>query len=218
MVNNQVQISVLMAVYNTNFSLVKRAVDSVLNQTYPHFEIIIIDDGSNNQCLWKLIEYVQLFEDKISFLQHKNIGQSKSINRGVQNSKGKYITILDADDEYENNHLELCLNQMENYDLIASTTKTIVENENDFFVSDKHDTTKLIHVDDCILFATLFGKKEIFEKIKFEDKYAADAHFYESATRFFTTAKLDLRTYIYYRNNPNSITAKMKQKNDALVL
>ncbi len=218
MLNNKVEVSVLMAVYNTNFSLVKRAVDSVLNQTYPNFEIIIIDDGSNNQCLWKLIEYVQLFEDKISFLQHKNIGQSKSINRGVQNSKGKYITILDADDEYENNHLELCLNQMENYDLIASTTQTIVENETDFFVSDKHDTSKLIHVDDCILFATLFGKKEIFEKIKFEDKYAADAHFYESASHFFNTSKIDLRTYKYYRNNPDSITAKMKQKNNALVI
>jgi glycosyltransferase involved in cell wall biosynthesis len=209
---NKVDISVLVSVYNTDFSLVKRALDSVLRQSHQHFEIIVIDDGSNIECLEKLMQYVQLHQHKISFLQHKNIGQSKSINRGIGYSKGKYITILDADDEYENNHLQLCLNQMKKYDLIASTTKTIVDTENDYFVTDKFDSTKLIHVDNCILFATLFGKKEVFEKVKFEDKYGADAHFYELATALFSTAKIDLRTYIYYRNNPLSITAKMKEK------
>ncbi len=217
MLTNNIDISVLMAVFNTDFNLVKRALDSVLIQSYQHFEIIVIDDGSDIQCLQKLVEYVQWHQHKISFLQHKNIGQSKSINRAIEHSKGKYITILDADDEYENNHLQLCLNQMKKYDLIASTTKTIVDTEKDYFVSDKYDATKLIHVDNCILFATLFGKKDVFEKVKFEDKYAADAHFYELASTLFSTAKIDLRTYIYYRNNPHSITAKMKEKSLACI-
>jgi glycosyltransferase involved in cell wall biosynthesis len=213
MIENAGLVSVLMAVYNTNFNIVKRALDSVLNQTYPYFEIIVLDDGSDNECLHKLISYTQFHQDKITFLQHENIGQSLSINRGIANSKGDFITILDADDEYESHHLEFCLKEMERYDLIASTTKTIVNSDADYFVSDKHDNTKLIHVDDCILFATLFGRKEVFTKVQFEDKYAADAYFYEMAAEQFEVGKVDLRTYIYYRNNPESITALMKERN-----
>jgi glycosyltransferase involved in cell wall biosynthesis len=213
MIENEGVVSILMAVYNTNFNLVKRALDSILNQTYPFFEIIVLDDGSDIECLHKLIAYTQLHQNKITFLQHENIGQSLSINRGIASCKGKYITILDADDEYENNHIELCLNEMKQYDLIASTTKTIVNSDADYFVSDKHDASKLIHVDDCILFATLFGKRVVFDKVKFEDKYAADAHFYEMAAEIFIVGKVDLRTYIYYRNNPDSITALMKERN-----
>jgi glycosyltransferase involved in cell wall biosynthesis len=146
------------------------------------------------------------------------MGQSKSINRGIAHSKGGYITILDADDTYKPNHLELCVEQMQYYDLIASTTTTIVATNADYYVSDKHNHSKLIHVDDCILFATLFGKKKVFTTLKFEDKYAADAHFYESAQEIFNVKKLNFRTYNYYRNQPNSITAKMKIKHGSEAL
>jgi glycosyltransferase involved in cell wall biosynthesis len=205
-----ITISVLMAVYNTEFLRVKRAIDSVLAQTYIDFELIILDDGSDNDTHDELINYAQLYQHKITYMQHENIGQSKSINRGIANSKGEYITILDADDEYKPNHLALCIEQMKLYDLIASTTTTIVDDETDYYVTDKHDASKLIHVDDCILFATLFGKKEVFTTLKFEDKYAADAYFYERADEHFMVKKVDLRSYVYYRNNPDSITAKMK--------
>ncbi len=212
MIENKYTISVLMAVFNTNFLLIKRAIDSVLAQTYSNFELIVIDDGSDNDTYNEIVNYAQLHQHKISYLQHENIGQSKSINRGITYSKGKYITILDADDEYKPNHLAMCMEQMNKYDLIASTTTTIVNDEADYFVTDKHDSAKLIHVDECILFATLFGKKEVFTTLKFEDKYAADAYFYERADEHFLVNKVNLRTYIYYRNNPSSITGKMKAK------
>jgi hypothetical protein len=101
---------------------------------------------------------------------------------------------------------------MKSLDLIASTTETIVNHESDYYVPDRFDTNKVIHVDDCILFATLFGKKEVFTSLNFKDMYAADAHFYERAEQQFMVQKLDLRTYIYYRNNPDSLTAKVKRE------
>jgi glycosyltransferase involved in cell wall biosynthesis len=214
MIREEALVSILMAVYNTKFKLVKRAIDSVLAQTYKNIEIVLLDDGSNNECLQQLVNYAAVHKSKITFVQHKNVGQSISINRGIAISKGKYITILDADDEYEINHVVNCLAQMEVFDLIASTTKTIVNTEADYFVPDKYNHSKLIHVDDCILFATLFGKKEVFEKIQFENKYAADAHFFELASEKYKVGKLNLRTYIYYRNNETSLTAVLKTKNE----
>lgn len=209
-------ISVLIAVYNTAFNLVKRAIDSVLSQDFSEVEIILIDDGSNNDTRNQLVNFTKLLQGKITYLRHTNCGQSKSINRGILNSNGKYIAILDADDEYQTNYLSSCLQQMKNADLIASTTTTIVDKEEDYYVPDKYDNSQLIHVDDCVLFATLFGKKEVFTRLQFKDIYAADAHFFEEAACYFRVKKVDLRSYIYYRNIPGSICTNLKIKNTAV--
>lgn len=211
-----ITISVLMSVYNTGIELVKRAIESVLIQDFQDFELIIIDDGSESETHIQLLEYVEKILHEVIYIRHRNRGQSLSINRGILNSKGKYIAILDADDEFKPNHLSSCLEKLANFDLIASTTDTIVDEDADYFVPDKVDFDRLIHVDDCILFATLFGKREVFESIGFESIYAADAHFFEQAAKRFMVKKVDLRTYIYYRNNPDSVCSTLKRETQLL--
>jgi glycosyltransferase involved in cell wall biosynthesis len=211
--SKKVKVSVLMSVFNTNFSYTKRAIDSVLKQDFQDFELIIIDDGSKGNNRESLMDYVEKHEDKISYIRHSNRGQSESINRGVLYSKGKYITIIDSDDEYKSNHLSTCLSEIKELDLICSTTETIVDNDNDYYVPDKNDQTKLIHLDEVILFGTLFGRKKVFASIKFRTGFAADADFYEKASKLFRVKKLDLRTYVYHRNIPNSICATIKKAN-----
>ncbi len=202
-----------MSVYNTPFNFVKRAIDSVLNQEFNDFELIIIDDGSDNNTQNEILNYAIQHEDKITYLRHKNCSQSESINKGILVSNGKYITVIDADDEYKPSHLQTCLSEIKNLDLIASTTETIVNKESDYYVPDRFNNSEVVHVDDCILFATLFGKKEVFKSLNFHNMYGADAHFYERAEQQFMVKKLDLRTYIYYRNNPDSHTARVKIEN-----
>ncbi len=207
---NSTNINVLMATYNTPYQMVKRAIDSVLNQDYQNFELIIIDDGNNVSDSKKILAYASNFDDKISYFRHKNRGQSYSINRAIQLCNSAYISIIDSDDEYKPNHLSTCLKAMETNDLIATQTETIVAGVEDYYVPDKYNNSQNIHVDDCILFATLFGKIEIFKTIFFENKYAADSAFFEAASKIYKVSKLDTRTYIYYRNHLNSITAKLK--------
>jgi len=209
----KVKISVLMAVYNTEFAFIKRAIDSVLNQDFQDFELIIIDDGGTNDSRAQMLQYAEQHEDKIIYVRHSNRGQSKSIDRGVLNSIGEFITILDSDDEYKPNHLSACLQEIDGLDLICSTTETIVDSENDYYVPDKNDQTKLIHLDEVILFGTLFGRRKVFTSLDFRSGFAADAHFYEQATQLFRVKKLDLRTYVYHRNIPNSICATIKKAN-----
>ncbi|MEN9973763.1 MAG: hypothetical protein RIS20_2110 [Bacteroidota bacterium] len=209
----QVKISVLMAVFNTDFSYIKRAIDSVLNQDFQDFELLIIDDGSTQNNREALMQYVEQHENKIIYIRHSNRGQSASINRGVLYSMGDYITILDSDDQYKPNHLTECLKEVENVDLICSTTETIVDTAEDYYVPDKNDQTKLIHLDEVILFGTLFGIKKVFTSIDFRNGFAADADFYEKAGTQFRVKKADLRTYIYHRNMPNSICATIKKAN-----
>ena len=98
-----------MTVFNTDFFYTKRAIDSVLQQDFQDFELIIIDDGSKENNRESLLNYVEKHENKISYIRHSNRGQSESINRGVLYSQGEYITIIDSDDEYKPNHLSTCL-------------------------------------------------------------------------------------------------------------
>ena len=210
---NQVKVSVLMTVYNTNYSYTKRAIDSVLKQDFQDFELIVIDDGSKENDREALMAYIEKNEDKISYIRHMNRGQSESINRGVLYSLGEYITMIDSDDEYKQNHLSSCLMEINELDLICSTSETIVDNDNDYYVPDKNDLSKLIHLDEATLFGTLFGRKKVFTSIEFKTGFAADADFYERATKLFSVKKMDLRTYIYHRNIPNSICARTKKAN-----
>lgn len=212
-ISQKLKVSVLMTVFNTNLIYTKRAIDSVLKQDFQDFELIIIDDGSKENNRESLMDYVEQYEDKITYIRHSNRGQSASVNRGVLYSQGEYITILDSDDEYKPNHLSTCLREINDADLICSTTETIVDSDNDYYVPDKNDQTKLIHLDEVIMFGTLFGLKKVFTSIDFKTGFAADSDFYEQATQLFNVKKLDLRTYVYHRNIPNSICAKIKKAN-----
>jgi len=88
-------ISVLIAVYNAE-ETIKAAIESILTQTYQDFEIIVIDDGSTDNTV-KIIE--SLNDVRISIYKNsENLGQIKSLNRGVEYCKGKYIARTDADD------------------------------------------------------------------------------------------------------------------------
>jgi glycosyltransferase involved in cell wall biosynthesis len=207
-----IKISVLMAVYNTEFHFIKRAIDSVLEQDFQDFELIIIDDGSKGNDRKSLLEYVEKHEDKIVYIRHSNRGQAKSINRGVLISVGEFITILDSDDEYKPFHLSSCLQEMENVDLICSTAETVVNSSDDYFVPDKNDLSKPIHLDDAVLFGTLFGHQKVFKSIDFEGGFAADSAFYERAQIQFRAKKVFQKSYIYYRNNPNSTCAVLKRE------
>ena len=202
-----------MAVYNTDFSYIKRAIDSVMCQDFQDFELIVIDDGSKDNDRTALLQYVEKYEDKIVYIRQRNHGQSEAMNRGVLISSGTFITILDGDDEYKPHHLGACLKEVADVDLICSTTETIVDTNDDYYVPDKDDLTKLIHLDETVLFGTLFGRKKVFSSLSFKSGFAADADFYERANTLFNVKKVDLRTYVYHRNIPNSICATMKKEN-----
>src|SRR5690625_5271022 len=94
-------ISVVIPLYNKE-KHISRAVNSVLNQTYKNFELIIIDDGSTDGSL----AVVEKFDDsRIKVFTFKNNGVSVARNLGIEKAKYSYIAFLDADDEWEENFL-----------------------------------------------------------------------------------------------------------------
>lgn len=96
-------ISVVIPLYN-KAQYIEKTINSVLNQTYDHFEIVIVDDGSTDESVNVIKKTFD--SDKIRLSQKENGGPSSARNRGVLESKGDWIVFLDADDILLPNALE----------------------------------------------------------------------------------------------------------------
>lgn len=128
-------ISVIIPLYNKG-RIIERTVKSVLNQTYPHFELIIVDDGSTDNS----VAVVKQFDDeRIQLIQQPNAGPSAARNKGVQNAQTDWIVFLDGDDEllhealfhfaelrnkYNKASIYNCRSNIRHKDKLSSTTIT----------------------------------------------------------------------------------------------
>ncbi|WP_294876642.1 glycosyltransferase family 2 protein [Sulfurospirillum sp. SCADC] len=104
--------SIIIPCYNSEFTIL-RTLESVINQTYQHYEIIIIDDGSVDQTRSVVEEFFEGQKQSYQYLYQENTGPSAARNKGIKNSKGEYIAFLDADDVWHPEKLELCLKVFE---------------------------------------------------------------------------------------------------------
>lgn len=90
-------VSVIVSSYNRPPSIVMRAVNSALKQTYPNIEIIVVDDSTSSYPLRNEVERaIRSVSDQVSYIKHqKNEGACAARNTGLQNSKGYFVAFLD---------------------------------------------------------------------------------------------------------------------------
>ncbi len=115
--------TVIMPNYN-NGQYIAAAIDSVLQQSYPNWELIIVDDGSTDNSVEVILEYVNKYSQIYFVKNRRNKGISYSMNRGCKLAKGCLVGTLDSDDILERNALEYMMNLHEenpDYSLIVST-------------------------------------------------------------------------------------------------
>lgn len=199
-------ISIVLATYNRRH-LLSRAIDSVLNQTTMNWELLIIDDGSEDGTDDFIKNYF-LLNKKIRYFKRAHRGLAISRNFGIKNSVGKFITFLDSDDEFKKEHLELRTEYFEEHpeiDLIHGGVELVGPPEA-HYVKDKYDMSKMIHLSECVIGATLFGRRKVFELLNgFNNVYSEDSEFIERAVELFNIRKVDYPTYVYHTDTPDSI-------------
>ena len=98
------KISVVIPTFN-RISLVARAIDSVLKQSLNPYEIIVVDDGSDDGTS----EMIQNKYKSIKLIQQQNNGVSAARNNGIKHAKGDWIGLLDSDDEWTEKKLGIRL-------------------------------------------------------------------------------------------------------------
>lgn len=162
-------ITVIIPTYNRG-NTIKRAIDSVLNQTILDIELIIIDDNSDDDTQEVVKNYK---DDRIRYFKLKeNRGACYARNYGISIAKGQYIAFQDSDDEWKLDKLKKQLTFLKNNNLdIVSCKMNVYENNRVFLFPNcvKVDKER-IYFKNYISTQTILGKKECFEQIKFDEK------------------------------------------------
>ncbi|WMJ72090.1 glycosyltransferase family 2 protein [Cytophagaceae bacterium ABcell3] len=127
--------SIIIPTYN-RAKLLKKAVDSVLSQTYPHYEILIIDDGSNDgtqDMVYKVFSE-DLLNKKIRYVNHPHKGVGYARNKGLEIAQGDFIAYLDSDNIWHKNFLSIMYNALKTGSVDCAYCAMSVFNEVDKMV------------------------------------------------------------------------------------
>lgn len=113
------KISIIIPVYNSE-KYIKKCIDSILEQTYKSYEIIVINDGSTDSSLKVINSLFNKNKKVIKVIDQKNIGIAKTRNKGISLATGKYIMFIDNDDWIDNDYLEnyISMIEEENADIV----------------------------------------------------------------------------------------------------
>ena len=106
-------VSIIIPVFNVE-KYIHQCLDSVLTQTYKNLEIILVDDGSPDNCP-EICDKYSLEDKRIKVIHKKNGGQSSARNAGMDIMSGKYFLFLDSDDCIHSKCVEYCVNAAETY-------------------------------------------------------------------------------------------------------
>jgi glycosyltransferase involved in cell wall biosynthesis len=158
-------VSIITIVYNGE-KYIEQAILSVLHQTYSNIEYIIVDGGSTDNT----ISIIDKYRNGIHhFISEKDRGISDAFNKGIKMASGELIGILNADDWYEKDAVQLVVTNSEKGDVIYGDMKLWNGDEADFIVKGNH---LLLEDEMTINHPTVFVRKSSYEKVGlFDEKF-----------------------------------------------
>ncbi len=211
------KVSVLIPTYNRSKSI-REAVDSVLNQTYKDFELIVVDDGSTDDTG----QVLNFYKDKIMYFYQENKGRGAARNRCIAEAKGEYIAFLDSDDIWFPEKLEKQINYIEKNNFKGLLhTKIVVIDENGEELSaegkkvekvyDKSSRKGYTYINllktCCLFLSSAVFSRDLYEKVgAFNEKYAflEDFDFILRLVKIAPIKLLDEELIYYRRYNNNT--------------
>lgn len=203
------KLSIIIPVFNTEKYL-KRCLNSVIKARIDNAEIIIINDGSNDNSLKIIKEYANKYEF-IRYIDKKNEGLAATKNLGIKEAKGKYISFIDSDDTINENFYKDALEFIEQeYDMIIYDFNNITE-KNNFVTEARSSLYDNYNEKEALLYTSIMPsscnkivKLELYKKIKLFPKGILYEDF-ATTPQLFTISKkikyINEPYYNYYINN-----------------
>ena len=150
-------VSIIVPVYNVE-RFIEETMDSVLSQTYPDWELLLVEDGSTDRTVEKIERYLEKRnESRIRLIrQPENGGAAKARNRGLREAAGRYIAYLDADDLWAPEKLEHELAFMKSRQAVFAFTGY------EFADEKGNGTGKVVHVPESLTYRQALSNTTIF--------------------------------------------------------
>lgn len=208
------KISIIIPIYNSEKYL-DDCIISVVNQTYKNFELLLINDGSQDRSR-EICKKYQEKDKRIVYIEQPNLGVSSARNKGIEVSTGDYIVFLDSDDYISENFLKTLMDKSDSNTLVGSYIKKVFRNKivNRYHSSNIYQPHELLEniISDKEMgnvWGYLYDAK-IVKLIQFDPAigFMEDAIFlvdYLNKSKIIKVEYFD-NCYYYYRANPNSIT------------
>ncbi len=218
--NIEYLVSVIVPCYNAENTILQ-ALKSLEDQSFKNFEVILINDGSTDNSDTIIQKFMINSQLHINYIEKENEGVSKARNTGLDNSTGKYIVFLDADDIYRNDFIERLYTAITEYDVdtafccysrnienIQNHHVNINEIKKNYYLDHKYLMNRFMHRKGPCAFVTFIYKKSIIDNNNIQfvifTKYGEDLEFTWKYLSHCTNAVfLDVELYGYY-DNPNS--------------
>ena len=220
--SNKPLVSVVMSVYD-RIEFVDSAIESILNQTYQNFELIIVVEYSDSQSEFKKV-FSKYKDDRIRFIYNSaKLGFSKSLNVGIENSKGQFIARMDDDDISKFNRLELeieFLIKNQEYGLICSNAKNFMYSDNTWFscAIDNEQIKSDLLVGCPICHPSVMMRKNILEKykVKYDSNFfSEDYEMWSQLIKFTKFYRLN-DILVYYRVSNKSLTSACQNNEEKI--
>ena len=127
-------ISIIVPIYNV-YPYLRLCLERIENQTYPHFEVLLINDGSRDNPKDICLEFAER-DKRFKYIEQKNAGLSAARNTGILNATGEFITFIDGDDFVEPNYLEeLYYASLKNdSEIVVGSYKKFNEEDNNYYI------------------------------------------------------------------------------------
>lgn len=218
------KVSVLMSVYSGEKYL-REAIDSILNQTFTDFEFLIINDGSTD----RTAEILQSYDDpRIKIINNeKNMGLTKSLNKGLRMASGKYIARMDADDVSLSQRLEKevnFLNQKKNIGLVGTYYLLINEKGSVLYavklLTDERELKEKLLIGNQFGHGSVMFRRECIEKVglyREEFKSSQDYDLWLRISEVYGVANIPEPLY-KWRFTVKSISVAKKAQQDKYAL
>jgi len=206
-----------MSVYNDE-TRVKKAIESILNQSYENFEFLIVDDCSTDETFTVCNEY-QKKDSRIRLYRNKeNIGLTKSLNFLINQSEFELLARQDSDDISHKHRLEKQVNFMKAKNLDATTTVAIIDKlkKRRPFISQFVPSKIMINYKNPYIHGSLLIKKETISNLGNYDErfiYAQDYKLFSDLIKNNYKIKI-LNEALYTLNVSNNISTNMKDEQE----
>ena len=119
---DNIKISIILPVFNEE-KYIKQTLDSLINQDFTDFEVIVVDDGSTDSTLQITEKTLKNSSLSYKIIHQENSGVSSARNKGIHHAEGEYIVFLDGDDYVLTNHLTQLYNPDYDFTLIQLVKK-----------------------------------------------------------------------------------------------